>query len=81
MPSFTSWNVRDITPTKLREWYASMHNAYGADTRFLKACADAKEMYTAMPHHYHLRAIEYIIDRCENTNPRARRSDALCGLI
>ena len=43
MPSFTLWNVRDITP-KLREWYASMHNAYGADTRFLKACADAKEM-------------------------------------
>ena len=72
MPSFTLWNVRDSTP-KLREWYASMHNAYGADTRFLKACADAKEMYTAIPHNFLLRAIEYIIDRFETTNPRARR--------
>ena len=57
--------------------YASMHNAYGADTRFLEACADAKEMYTAIPHNFLLRAIEYIIDRCETTNPRARRK-AIC---
>ena len=76
MPSFTSWDVRDITP-KLREWYASMHNTCGADTRFLKACADAKETYAAIPHNYLLWAIEYIIDRCENTNPRARRK-AIC---
>ena len=59
------------SPPKLREWYASMHNAYGADTRFLKACADAKEMYTAIPHNFLLRAIEYIIDRCETTKTHA----------
>ena len=72
MKSFTLWKTQDITPS-LRAWYAKMGKAYGPHTRVLTACADAKEMYTAIPHGFLARAIEFIVKRCRNKNRRARR--------
>ena len=62
MMTFTLWKVQDLSPM-LHEWYGSMRNCFGAHTRFLRWCADVKEMYTGVPHAEAIRAIEFVVAR------------------
>ena len=85
LEEFVLWKTQDLN-IEIKKINEKLINQYGSHTEIIPFCADIKNMYTELPHEDILKAVRFILNRCQEktrrkhvTIEKSKQGDAFIG--